>query len=157
MREKLPADEKRERQSEGGKKGGANSSRKGIPNKRTEEMRNKMEDMGAKPEEFLAHIMMGTVGTGDIHPMVEYLLTLREEHGDKLPPRAAWGKVFEMLDDAVETLIPVPPLEERAKAAKELMPYLFPKLKSVDHTSGGKEIRLPTTQLYLPDNKRGKE
>lgn len=84
--------------------------KKGTPNKRTQELIELAEQCDADPFMFLIHVMKGdakALGIGS-NSDVEYD------------------------DDGNEKLIPKIDFETRMEAAKELMPYLYAKRKSVE-------------------------
>lgn len=114
--------------SAAGKKGGAISSRKGIPNKRSEEVRQKMEALKVDPATFLAMAMKNDLAMPE-HPLVTSVLKVDSE---KLPTADQWKKIVGFALQARDSFRCFVPLDQRQKAAAELLPYLYPRLKQIE-------------------------
>lgn len=107
--------------SEGNKTGGR---QKGTPNKKSAELLELAEEMGADPFDFLCKIMKGDLRDfGYVYPDDEIYNPEDDPDGSNL-----------FLDKKVMAFLPrhMIPLELRTEAAKELMPYLHAKRKSVE-------------------------
>lgn len=87
---------------------------KGTPNKRTQDLLQKTEELGVDPFEILLHFAAGNW----------------EELGYDSPTRQIVAQGGEVID--IDTIPP----ELRQKAAHDACPYLFPKRKAVDMSFG---------------------
>lgn len=127
--------------ADGNKTGGR---QKGTPNKRTQDLLDLAEEMEADPFLFLCKVMKGDLRDfGYAFPEDE--IHNPEEEAELHPEDKGRNLSF---DKTVGVMLPkhMIPLEMRIDAAKELMPYLHAKRKSVelkvDEKSTGKVITL---------------
>lgn len=136
-------------------KGGRNSSRAGVPNKRTQETLDRLAEMGCDPLELSAKIALGQELDGP-HPAVGEFRRLVHDLQNALDGK---GDDPHLFPDRLEALIDehllagYVPIELRSKHIADLMQYSHPKLKAVDVTTGGNELT-NLVQVYMPDNGR---
>lgn len=136
-------------------KGGRNSSRKGIPNKRSQELIDRLGELGCDPLELSAKIAMGQELDGP-HPAVGEFRRLVHDLQNAIDGKGDDPTLFPDRLDALindHLLAGYVPIELRSKHIVDLMQYSHHKLKAIDHTTGGNE--LPNlVQVYMPANGR---
>lgn len=97
--------------------------KKGVPNRATVDLLDRLNELGVYPEDVLACVSAGSP--------LECLVGLNKDTGDyvidKVPPT----------------------MEQRINAAKELMQYKFPKRKAIDHTTNGQSIIINASERDL--------
>lgn len=126
-------------------KGGRNSSRKGIRNKSTIEIKEKLEKLNVDVVEFLALTVKDKI-EDKTHPFLDQFLAVKKNRKDKLPTPKQWEELCKAADDALEDFHIMIPFEQRQKAATDLLPYLYPKLKQIE-LNGDIKIKVPGINL----------
>lgn len=98
-------------------------------NPRSLELIERLAKKGKSPDEVMAEIMLGE--TEEMHPVLYAILEIAKRRKDQgLPSAKQWqGLVLLAKKYAAEWTEPVP-LGLRGAMAKELMPYIYPKLSS---------------------------
>lgn len=121
----------------------------GTPNKRTQQLLDRAREMGADPFEFLIKTMKGD--GRELGRECEYEKKIREweqvcadidednETRKKKKPHPAMPVALDEHEIVSVNLIPI---EERQRAARELMPYLYGKRKWVDSEGSDKSTFL---------------
>lgn len=143
---------------EGSIKGGKTSSRKGIPQKRSEEASNKMAERKFDPLIDLMDTAEGK-NTNFVHPyaarLTDALIDIREDikllvdQADSKDVKKLLGKLSRLEEKSTQELSKnyVPP-EIRHRTLMELMRYRYPRLKDME-ISGGLDVNIPQLELLL--------
>jgi len=138
-------------------KGGKNSSRAGIVNKRSTEAKNKMDARKFDPLDNAMDLATGK-SNAYIHPyvdahakrvnkMINDVLTLEQETGSDLSSIVL--ALTKLLEHAAKNMSKnYVPVEVRAKMVTELLRYRYPKLKDIE-VSGGMKVDIPQLELIL--------
>lgn len=114
--------------------GGAKSSRKGVPNRSTREISEKLHEMGCEPIELAVKIAMGQELDGP-HPVAPALLAFvdklssLEEKGGAVTPELVEGLRSLIEDNLMHGHVSY---DLRWKAISELLSYAYPRRKPVD-------------------------
>ena len=98
------------------------------------EVSRKLEDMGiSEPHLFLCEVMAGHDPRGAIGKLFQLIEeAVKSEDDDGLPDVMFWESIKELiLEDPVLKCDPIT-LSKSADAAKELLMYMYPKLKNVE-------------------------
>lgn len=99
------------------------------------EVTQKLQDMGiAEPHLFLCEVMAGHDPRGAIGKLYQYVeeASKAEDIETGLPPVEFWNLIKELVsEDPVLKCDPIT-LSKSADAAKELLMYMYPKLKNVE-------------------------
>ncbi len=107
------------------------------PSLQTNDLKKRLDELGASPPDFLALILLGEEPFRP-HPFLEYLEQLDtvytsenpEGKDDIIIKREVWD---ELLNEARHQLRTAdPPLELRVRVAIDLMGYLYPKRRAVE-------------------------
>lgn len=114
---------------------------------RSQDLIEMMEDRGIEPELFLGLVVKGDEPPNR-HPFLDWLMEYDKETLGGHPPNVEqWALILER---AQKELSQVPAtLDQRITAAKDLMPYLYPKLQSVQH-SGGVNVGFGVLRIPAP-------
>jgi len=138
-------------------RGGRKSSRKGVPNRSTRELSEKLEELGCHPVELSAKIALGEELDGP-HPVLPMFhafadkLAKLEDKGGAVTPELI-EELRTLADDNLSS--GYVPVELRWKAISDLMAYAYPKRKPVDaEDRSDNEALASLVQLYMPDNGR---
>ena len=133
---------------------GKMSNRRGIPNKKGNEVKHLVMSLCKDgkfpdgPAGVLTQIMMGVDPQDRVHPffyVVQDLVTILKSSGLDLASAGIDPDKF--LERATEELVRAPvPLSDQKDAAKVLMEYLYPKLRSVEF-SGTMEMGLGVMRI----------
>jgi len=126
-------------------KAGRASSRLGIVNKRSLEVKNKMEELGVDPVMFLALTVNNDIKQ-PLHPFLFQFLEIKRLRKGKPPTPKQWEELCKLAEDAQEDFRYDVPLEQRQKAAVDLLPYIYPKLKHIEVDATHKH-KFPGVQL----------
>jgi hypothetical protein len=102
-----------------------------------------MEKLGAKPEEFLAMVVKNELSDTP-HPLLAHLQSFP---ADAPPDAEQWAEILRMVEKTTDLYADVP-LDERVNAAKNLMPFLYPRIQSVELTADV-EVTTPGLNLKL--------
>jgi len=140
-------------------KGGKNSTRKGVANKRSTEATNKMVDRKFDPLENAMDLATGKSKayvhpyakkhTAEVEKILEDVRLLAGTEGVDL--NLVITKLEKLSADAIKQMSKnYVPVEVRAKMVTELLRYRYPKLKDIE-ISGALELNVPQLELVLKD------
>lgn len=118
-------------------------------NPRTQELIEKFSKRGVTPEDTLIDMLAGE--TGELHPVLFAISVIARKREAALPTNKQWEglvKLAKRYEDEWEEGLD-PPLV--ANIAKELMPYIYPKLSSasLDANVEAKVTIIPAISLKL--------
>lgn len=105
---------------------------KGTKNKKTVEFAEKMAKLKCDPQEYLAKVMLGKEKSLGEHPFMNVLKVFERSFpiGKKAPTPDQWKELMKHARRHLK--YDVATLEQRITIARELLPYLSPKLKAMD-------------------------
>jgi len=119
--------------------------KRGLP-KKTMEFVDRMEELGCRPEEFLARVIIGQEPP-KMNPFYDLLELWLTKNKDKA---LTSQRISQLLGRARKYLMYEPaPLEIRVNAARDLMQYKYPKRKAVEH-SGNVQVGTGVMLLQTP-------
>jgi hypothetical protein len=141
-------------------RGGAKSSRKGIPNKKTQAVTDRLAELGCDPLELSAKIALGKELDGP-HPQLAafriLVRALQEALQDSVMPEhlPKMAAITMGLTSLVEDYLTrgYVPVELRSKHIADLMQYAHSKRKAIDVTTGDEPLN-NLVSIYLPANGR---
>lgn len=134
--------------------GGRKSSRKGIPNKRSQEVVDRLKELGCDPLELSAKIALGQELDGP-HPSLGEFQRLAHdlqhalEKDDTEAVLATPGKLSALIDEHLTR--GYVSMDLRSTHIRDLMQYRHPKRKAVEVTGKDGEDLIPTINPELLD------